>query len=103
MAEQRSRVLDDFAGEHNAFELLHDCVADIHFLANDAVALVLRVVGVPQLAVRPQLKLEEFVAKFARVAHTGEGGRVDRAGIQEIFSQAEGFRTLKRMKRRRSS
>ncbi len=81
-------ALDDFAGQHNALELLDDRVADIHFLANDAIALVLRVVGIAQLSVGPQLKLEKFVAKLARVANAGADaerarGGAHRAGISE--------------------
>ncbi len=87
-------VLDDFAGQHNALELLHDCVADIHFLANDAIALVLRVVGVAQLAVGPQLKLEKFVAKLARVANAGEGGRAGEGrGASRGDFRSGGFET----------
>src|SRR4051794_30326696 len=42
--------------------------ADAHLLADHRVVLVVGVVGVTQAAVRPKLKLHEFVTKLALVA-----------------------------------
>ncbi len=57
------RVLDD------SLELVHDTLVDEALLADERVVLVVGVVGVAELAVRPELKLEKLVAEFASVAN----------------------------------
>jgi hypothetical protein len=57
------RVLDD------ALELVHDGLVGEALLANQRVVLVVGVVGVAELAIRPELELEELVAEFAAVTH----------------------------------
>ena len=55
-------VLDDSA------QLVHHGAVDVGFLADHRVVLVVRVVGVAQLAVGAELELEELVTELALVA-----------------------------------
>ena len=56
------RVLDDPP------QLPHDGLMDEGLLPDHDIVLVVGVVGVPQLAIRTELKLEELVAELALVA-----------------------------------
>ena len=57
------RVFDD------AFQLFDHTLGNVHLLPDHGVVLVVGVVGVAELPVRPQFKLEELVSKLAPVTH----------------------------------
>ncbi|CAG5089799.1 Protein of unknown function, partial [Cotesia congregata] len=55
-------VLDD------SFELLHHALMHVSFLPDHRVVLVIRVVGIAELAIRTELKLEELVPELSLVS-----------------------------------
>ena len=58
-------LLEDLCLLENAFKFLDNDVIDPHFLTNQVLGLVLRVVCVAESAVVADLELEEFVAESA--------------------------------------
>lgn len=75
----RCYALENLARLDDTLELLHNRVADIGLFANDEVLFVLRIVGVPELAVGSQLKLEKFMPEFARMTDAAEQTRGEKA------------------------
>lgn len=66
---QRVLLLHDLRVDDDAAQLVHHARVAVHLLADHRVVLVVGVVGVAQLAVRPELELEELVAELSLVAH----------------------------------
>ena len=58
-------LLEDLCLLENAFKFLDNDVIDPHFLTNQVLGLVLRVVCVAESAVVADLELKEFVAESA--------------------------------------
>lgn len=65
---QRIVLGHDLRVQNDALQLVHDGIVHVRLFANDRVVLVVGVVGVAQLAIRPELELEELVPEFAFVA-----------------------------------
>jgi len=53
----------DFAVPHDAFQLLHHGRPQAHLSADDAVVLVVAIVGVPKFSARADLEFHKFVSK----------------------------------------
>jgi len=60
-------LLHDLRVDDDPLQLLHHGLVDEGLLADHGVVLVVGIVGVPQLAVRPELELQELVAELALV------------------------------------
>lgn len=82
---QRVVLLHDLRVDNDPLELVHDALVDVRLLADHRIVLVVGVVGIPQLAVRPELKLQELVTKLALVADIVANVEVGRhAGVQQL-------------------
>jgi len=61
-------LLHDLRVDDDSLQFFHHGLVDEGLLADHGVVLVVGVVGVPQLAIRPELELQEFVPELALVS-----------------------------------
>lgn len=67
VADRTATYPHDFRVIDNTFQLVHDQFADVRFLTDQRIVLILAIIRIAQLAIRSELELEELVSKFAFV------------------------------------